>query len=644
MMRGGRSLGRDSDQRLSPSVAHEDPNGAPGGHEKKSFFSRFIRGCRQNYQLTDWAYTIGIFLLVTFVLTFPLYLGGFKGVLFLAPAMAALGLFVALFTAYILTPFSLRHFRPFTEDRKILQDLEELARTAEIKTPRLLVADTPEMNALAFTSILGGRVCLTRGLLNAHSRGYLSDTELKAIIGHEIGHLKHGDCFKWSFVLSWLSIFDLIGTILLIMGTAFIATGAVTTVLSSRDNNGPLIALMGIGMIIAGVLQRLLGKIASIPAFHLSRRHEFAADLEGAKLTSFDAQISALQKIDMHNHNLESKKLAQLPFSNRWQTAPLNMSWIDHIFSTHPPIDLRVRELQQRFRSISASSTVLPLQAQYITAKADPMVRADEPIIPGAPMTDTGNETPLQSFLDTLLFPFRKSDPDMGEDKKGPKHKGLEKKVLVAVFISLGIVLAGILVVGPSIGPPAQSSATAQIEPGGALPFFPKETPTITPTIKPTAKLTAKLTVKPTAKPITPVRTTLLTTAPTQEKPVSLGQSAKVMVPHSETLELNYNTVYRQVSSSSILTIKYDVVAKQVTEIIEISSKSGDYTKKVTFNDPNAYLLITVRDPKSKEIISTSGFGKIYASTPKQKMIVRKTGDLEIEVTGARVTVDLALI
>lgn len=618
--------GGDSDHDLFPSWNHEGPAGSSGGADtkEKSFFSRIVSGCRQNYQLNDWAYTIGIFLLVTFILTFPFYLSGSEGILFLVPAMVIFGLFVALCTAYILTPFSLRHFRPYKGDQKLLQYLEELAHRAEIKTPRLLVADTPEMNALAFTSILGGRVCLTQGLLDAHSGGYFSDDELKAIMGHEIGHLKHGDCLKWSFVLSWLSIFDLIGTILLVMGTAFIATGAVTTVLSDRDNSGPLLAILGIVMVIAGFLQRLLGKIASIPAFHLSRRHEFAADLEGAKLTSLDAQISALQKIDRHNHNLEAKKLAQLPFSDRWQTAPLNMSWIDALFSTHPPIDQRVSELQQSLESGVAYPSGSPVQAKGITATASSVAHAVSPTVPGTPLTDAGKETPLRSFLDTLLFPFRKPGSDMSGDQEVPNHKGFPKKGIVPVLACLGVVLAGIFLIAPLVGQPASPSSVSQVPPGDASP--PLHTGTPTPT------------------PFTSVPTTLPTTsAPHETYPVSLGQNAKVALPHSETMEFNYNTVYRRVSSPSPLTITYDVVAKQVTETREISSPSGDYTKRVTYNDPNAYLVITVRDPESKEIISTNGFGKKYASTPQQKMIVRRTGDLEIEVTGSRVTVDLIL-
>lgn len=605
----------DSDDDRFTSWNHESPGSADT--EEKSFFSRLVSGCRQNYQLTDWTYTIGIFLLVTFILTFPLYMSGAEGALALVPAMAIFGVFVALFTAYILTPFSLRHFRPYREDPKLQQYLEDLAHQAGIKTPKLLVAETPEINALAFTSILGGRVCLTRGMLDANSRGHFTDDEIRAIMGHEIGHLKHGDCFKWSFILSWLSIFDLMGTILLVLGGSFIATGAVTTVLSDRDNSGPLLAVMGIGMVIAGVLQRLLGKIASIPAFHLSRRHEFAADLEGARLTSPDAQISALQKIERYNNYLEAKKLAQLPFSDRWQTAPLNMSWIDNLFSTHPPIDRRVRELQQSIGSHLAYPAGSPLQPQGSPATAKPMPHAAAPTVSSTPSTDSGKETPLKSFVDTLLFPFRKPDPEMMDDQGAPKQKWLRKNVLIPVFICLGIVLAGVFFIAPSIGQPALPSSMPPDPHGDAsIPQFTK-TPTITP-----------------------APTTLPTTPPPQ---LSLGESAKIALPHSENLAFNYNTVYRQISSASIVTITYAVDARQVTEIREISSPSGDYTKRVTYNDPSAYLVITVRDANSKEIISTDGFGKQYASTPEQKMIVRKTGDLEIEMTGARVTVDLAI-
>lgn len=585
------------------------------------FFDKVVKDHERHYQLTDWAYTLGIFFLVTMILTIPFYLIMPAQALALFPAMVIVGFIGAIFTAYILTPFSLRHFRPYQEDPHILQYLDELASRAQIKTPKLLVAETPEINALAFLSPFGGRVCLTRGILDANNRGDLSDDELKAIMGHEIGHIKHGDCFKWSFILSWLSIFDLIGTLLLVIGGAFIATGAVTSVLSDRDNSGPLFAILGIGMVIAGILQRLIGKAASIPALHLSRRHEYAADLTGARLTSPEAHVSALQKIERYNNQLAGQQLAQLPFSDRWQNAPLNMSWIDGLFSTHPPTEKRVREIEEIYEYQAQ-----PLEVPRYREQRSPAPVPSQPFPAAAVIKSTsppgaGVEKIAEKYDEVWESPD--SGPDSVHDEKPGhlKEKVLRRKHVIPVIITLGLVLAGIFFILPSI---VQSTSNPLVAPSDPAPASPPPAQTVIVT--------------------TPSPTTLVTTSPPAVvSPVSLGQSATVSLPHTEKLDLKFTPLYRYFNSPSLVTITYDVVARQVTEIKEISSPSGDYTKTVTYNDPNAYLVITVRDTDSREVIATSGFGRTYSSSPQQKMIVRRAGNLEMEVTGSRVTVDLAI-
>ena len=66
---------------------------------------------------------------------------------------------------------------------------EDLARRANVKMPRLAVSDTPVPNAFAFGRGFGdGRICVTRGILNL-----LSKEELKAVLGHELSHIKNHD-------------------------------------------------------------------------------------------------------------------------------------------------------------------------------------------------------------------------------------------------------------------------------------------------------------------------------------------------------------------------------------------------------------------------------------------------------------------
>lgn len=114
-------------------------------------------------------------------------------------------------------------------------------------------------------------------------------------------------------------------------------------------------------------------------------------------------------------------------------------------------------------------------------------------------------------------------------------------------------------------------------------------------------------------------------------------------VPYTETIEFKYNTLHRYFTTQNTVTLTYDVTADQVKEVKEFSSESGYSTKTVVRNDPNAYLEIIIRDGQSGKTVATTGFGRTYSSSPHQTLIIRKTGDLEMELTGAKVAVDLAI-
>jgi heat shock protein HtpX len=75
------------------------------------------------------------------------------------------------------------------ENPRLFQMVEALAMRANIPMPRVCVAQIPLPNAFAFgRSIRDGRVCVTEGILKL-----LNEEELKAVLGHELSHLKNRD-------------------------------------------------------------------------------------------------------------------------------------------------------------------------------------------------------------------------------------------------------------------------------------------------------------------------------------------------------------------------------------------------------------------------------------------------------------------
>ncbi len=72
---------------------------------------------------------------------------------------------------------------------KLYDMVERLSMKSGIDIPRVMIADLPIPNAFAYGSpISGNRIALTKGLLDT-----LEDEEVEAVVGHELGHLKHRD-------------------------------------------------------------------------------------------------------------------------------------------------------------------------------------------------------------------------------------------------------------------------------------------------------------------------------------------------------------------------------------------------------------------------------------------------------------------
>ncbi len=299
---------------------------------------------RKEEVVKSWLYTIAIFVAITLILIPFAY-----GIPQMIPVIFLVGFTIALFSAYILTPLSLQGVKPFTDaPPEVLNSLGELSIKAGLtKSPKLMLAKTPEINALAYASTSGSHVCVTRGLIEAYQGGKITKEELAAILGHEIGHIKNLDCLKWSFVLSWIEIFDKIGTLCIIIGLAMTGVGLAIEAVTPREKRGGglAVAMFGWFLTIGGFITKVIAKLASILAFHLSRRQEYIADGFSAELINHEIMASALRKIDTLNDELVAKEMAALPYADRWQLQPRNPSWIDRLWDTHPPVEKRVEAL-----------------------------------------------------------------------------------------------------------------------------------------------------------------------------------------------------------------------------------------------------------------------------------------------------------
>lgn len=317
------------------------------------FFIVMLDRIRIKTMIIDWAYTVSIFIAITLILIFPWFIFGIATNLsFVIPFFLMVGIISAFVSAYLITPFTLRKYKPFDDPSGELNNIvQEFSKKLGIKKKvKLMIADTSEINAMTWSSLVGHKICLTQGLVDSYNNGDIAKDDIHAIIGHEFGHIKNNDTFRTSFVLSIVSIFNMIGTFLMMIGSSIAVGGATTRSVSRKeevDIAGLAIIIMGWISIIVGIIMRVMSKIASILSFHLMRRDEYNADRIGAELTTLTSMSNSLNKIDTLNDKLIKKELASLPYADRWQIEPKNLTWIDKLYSTHPPIPNRVNSLNQ---------------------------------------------------------------------------------------------------------------------------------------------------------------------------------------------------------------------------------------------------------------------------------------------------------
>ena len=207
--------------------------------------------------------------------------------------------------------------------------VEELAKAAGIPKPRVCLIPEAAPNAFAT-----GRnpehavVAVTEGLLRL-----MSPEELRGVLAHEIGHVVNRDILIQSLTGVLASVVMFVANML--QWGAIFGMGR-----SSNDNNG------GGGAAGALLLALIAPIAASLIQFAISRSREFIADETGARLAgSPQGLASALLKLTAYSKQAPMRHggpaTAHLFIVNPFAGGVANL------FSTHPPVEERVRRLQE---------------------------------------------------------------------------------------------------------------------------------------------------------------------------------------------------------------------------------------------------------------------------------------------------------
>lgn len=279
------------------------------------------------------AYLAAVFLGCTAIILLPFF--GLRGFVSIMPWAVAIGAGVAAASCFVLAPCLVRgkKFDPPEGISRVLGEVSEAS--GRKKAPRLMLVDAPEVNAVAYYSVFGSRVAVTRGFVEKYRSGALTEGDVRAVFAHEVAHLNGRHPLKATFASSWVIAADYMSSGLIVAGSAFSALAVAT--------RKGLYAIVAFACLAFGVVLKVLSKIASIVSFHYQRILEYEADGRGAEVAGRKRMASMLQKVGRLNQTARSPTKLFAP--ERWTVPTTNRSWLDRLFDTHPPTRSRVGRL-----------------------------------------------------------------------------------------------------------------------------------------------------------------------------------------------------------------------------------------------------------------------------------------------------------
>ncbi len=218
------------------------------------------------------------------------------------------------------------------EAPQVYRVVKEIAAREGMPMPKLYWLPTVTPNAFATgRSPKHAAVAVTSGLLEI-----MNEEELKGVLAHELSHVKNRDT--------------------LVMSIAAAIAGAISMLASwarwglmmggnrgrgERNNSGAAVQL--VAMIMIAILAPLAAMVIQLA---ISRTREYGADATGARITGNPQGLaSALEKLDraVHAHPLEGANPAT---AHLFIVNPLRADVFTKLFSTHPPVEERVRRLR----------------------------------------------------------------------------------------------------------------------------------------------------------------------------------------------------------------------------------------------------------------------------------------------------------
>ena len=207
----------------------------------------------------------------------------------------------------------------------LLETTRQLAASAGIGMPQVGVFPAQEPNAFATGANRNkSLVAVSEGLLKSMRRD-----EVRAVLGHEIGHVANGDMVTLSLLQGILNTFVIFFSRIV---------GHVVDRAVFRNERGP-----GIGYFVVTIAAQIVfGILASAIVMWYSRKREFRADAAGARLAGRGAMINALESLKRGYGTGQAMPESMAAFG----ISPAARSGIRQMFASHPPLEARIQALK----------------------------------------------------------------------------------------------------------------------------------------------------------------------------------------------------------------------------------------------------------------------------------------------------------
>jgi heat shock protein HtpX len=262
-----------------------------------------------------------------FLLGGEMLLGGSQG-LYVGLAFAVLMNLASYFFSDKIA-LAMYHAQPVSETenpdawRRVGPLVQNLVQRMNLPMPKLYLIPDDSPNAFATgRNPSHSSVAFTHGILQL-----MNDQELEAVIGHELGHVKHRDILISSIAAT------LAADITMVARMAFWFGGG------GRDDDNRGGALGGILMLILAPIAAMLIQMA------ISRSREYDADAAAAKYVGSPyPMIAALQKLETWSKRIPMD--ASPATAHMFIVKPFTGESMIRLFSTHPSTESRIERLQ----------------------------------------------------------------------------------------------------------------------------------------------------------------------------------------------------------------------------------------------------------------------------------------------------------